>query len=244
LLLPALAKAKQMAKRTECLNDLRQLGLAIHMYGGDNQDFLPGADWGLNGQGNNPGWLYAPLFGSPPVPAGHLPANLTPQFYGTTVKGSLWDYAKTVKIYWCPMDDPAGSPSTWSQRINQLSTYIMNGAACGFGKNSAAYKLGQIKITSGYLFWEPNDMDTSGNYIYGSYNDGANAPWNFGQGAASNEGPSRRHVTGCVFGSLDGHTEFLKFQTATNLAMVAAGTGQPNAFWWDPTTTDGHNNGW
>src|SRR5882724_8578837 len=41
LLLPALAKAKDHAKTIQCVNNSRHLGLAIMLYGGDNQDYLP-----------------------------------------------------------------------------------------------------------------------------------------------------------------------------------------------------------
>ncbi len=41
LLLPALSSAKEKARRTGCVNSLHQLGLALHMYGGDNNDKLP-----------------------------------------------------------------------------------------------------------------------------------------------------------------------------------------------------------
>ena len=42
MLLPALAKAKQKAQQTSCLNNLKQIGLSIQMYINDNGDFLPG----------------------------------------------------------------------------------------------------------------------------------------------------------------------------------------------------------
>lgn len=41
LLLPALAKAKEKAQRIQCLNNTKQLALAVHMYAGDNSDKLP-----------------------------------------------------------------------------------------------------------------------------------------------------------------------------------------------------------
>ncbi|MEW6303940.1 MAG: DUF1559 domain-containing protein [Verrucomicrobiota bacterium] len=41
MLLPALAKAKQKAQTSGCLNNLKQFGLAVKMYAGDNTDKLP-----------------------------------------------------------------------------------------------------------------------------------------------------------------------------------------------------------
>ena len=41
LLLPALARAKEEARKTQCRSNLRQLGLAIMMYAGDNGGWAP-----------------------------------------------------------------------------------------------------------------------------------------------------------------------------------------------------------
>ncbi len=42
LLLPALAKAKASAMRTQCLNNLKQVSIAIQLYTDDNNSLLPG----------------------------------------------------------------------------------------------------------------------------------------------------------------------------------------------------------
>jgi prepilin-type N-terminal cleavage/methylation domain-containing protein len=41
LLLPAIASGKERARRTSCINNLRQFGLTLHLYGTDNRDKLP-----------------------------------------------------------------------------------------------------------------------------------------------------------------------------------------------------------
>jgi prepilin-type N-terminal cleavage/methylation domain-containing protein/prepilin-type processing-associated H-X9-DG protein len=41
LLLPALGRAKESGRRSACASNLRQLGLALAVYAGDNQDVLP-----------------------------------------------------------------------------------------------------------------------------------------------------------------------------------------------------------
>jgi prepilin-type N-terminal cleavage/methylation domain-containing protein/prepilin-type processing-associated H-X9-DG protein len=49
LLLPALARAKEKAKRAKCSSNLRQWGLAIQMYCGDTNDGMPRDGMGHNG---------------------------------------------------------------------------------------------------------------------------------------------------------------------------------------------------
>jgi len=41
MLLPALSKAKEKAQRTQCINTLKQFGIAAQMYAGDSNDRVP-----------------------------------------------------------------------------------------------------------------------------------------------------------------------------------------------------------
>ncbi len=53
LLLPALAKAKESAQRTSCLNKFKQWGLALTMYCEENSDHLPREAYGASAVPNN-----------------------------------------------------------------------------------------------------------------------------------------------------------------------------------------------
>jgi prepilin-type N-terminal cleavage/methylation domain-containing protein/prepilin-type processing-associated H-X9-DG protein len=96
LLLPTLAKSKAVAKRIQCLNNLKQLELCCHLYSTDNNDFLvPNnsvyiiGDPGQNVKGSS--WLLD-LDARTEID----PSNI--------VNGLLFQYNSSLGIYHCPAD--------------------------------------------------------------------------------------------------------------------------------------------
>ena len=87
MLLPALARAREMARRTKCVSNLKQIGLGLHMYAQDWDDYFP--DIGLTGNEN---W------------GGNSDATaLVTNFYS--------NYISSLKIFECP----SGSDSVSSE---------------------------------------------------------------------------------------------------------------------------------
>lgn len=196
MLLPALSRAKQQAQRSTCMNNQKQIVLATIMYCNDSNDLLPYPCW-LSGY-KGPGWLYGPGGGNPGVFRSYTNQI---QAYET---GALWPYIRQKGSYHCPTDKPnaPASVSNWKSRPNQLSTYLMNGAACGFGdlaeKRPNSYKMGSMKPVA-YSFWEPDQKDCE-------YNDGAAVP-------SLTEGVNKAHVKGALISTYSGSVHFIQFQT-------------------------------
>ena len=71
LLLPALARAKDKAHNAIDWNNNKQIMLALNMFTGDNEEYLPHPTWGGNGSGPT-GWAYA---GSGPENSTKFPAG-------------------------------------------------------------------------------------------------------------------------------------------------------------------------
>ena len=59
ILLPALGNARKAARNAVCLTGIRQIGLAISMYGADNHQYIPPQNGNVpDGWGGNETWMY------------------------------------------------------------------------------------------------------------------------------------------------------------------------------------------
>ena len=93
MLLPALSKAKERAIGIQCLSNNRQLGLALHMYVGDYNDFIP------PNQPSNTGhsWCNGIVNWSANNPDNTNTLNLTQSLLGPYI-------GKSLGIFKCPGD--------------------------------------------------------------------------------------------------------------------------------------------
>ena len=194
LLLPALANAKEKASRTACVNNNKQLALAMHLYAMDNNDFMPWPNWG-NDYG--PGWLYKPVVG------GHPPDPTKTNDWPNIEAGLYWLYLKHRAVYNCPLDRT--NVVSWQKRVPKLSSYIMSGAVCAFGRyENKTYKLGAFNPAA-YAMWEPEIRNFGG--VWGS-----NGGFDASQFPDRGEGIGHRHKKGAVITGFGGHVHFIKFE--------------------------------
>ncbi|HWX20371.1 MAG TPA: prepilin-type N-terminal cleavage/methylation domain-containing protein, partial [Candidatus Binatia bacterium] len=103
MLLPALSKAKTKAEGIACLNNLKQMQLAWHMYADDNADKLA----------QNRGYLNTPDAWTTGVLSWDLPPSApNPDNYDTNklIGGEIGPYiAKNVGAFKCPADKFPGA---------------------------------------------------------------------------------------------------------------------------------------
>jgi prepilin-type N-terminal cleavage/methylation domain-containing protein len=100
LLLPALAKAKQTAYKAQCASNLKQWGLAVNMYAGDNSDRFPDLSYYVGGVAANG------LSGAHDL--GWMPFAFTNNFYPIYLYKNRTGTATTVRsgndVIYCPTD--------------------------------------------------------------------------------------------------------------------------------------------
>lgn len=112
MLLPSLSRAKQSARGIQCLNQMRQLGLAVKLYADENDDTFPRSQHSAFAHGELP-WerSVAPLVGSTTT----LWTNLLQGLYHCPSDQRLapWSYGLNVYYELGPEDDYIGKPQTW-----------------------------------------------------------------------------------------------------------------------------------
>ncbi|MFH1905117.1 MAG: DUF1559 domain-containing protein [bacterium] len=172
MLLPALSKAREMARSIKCVSNMRQLGLAMMMYADDNEGYLPYA-WSNDAPNSDKSW--ANLLDNDGYTNEDIPAHAVNEASAKAAR------AKST-LYKCPSDEGAyyAMPMNFSMNANLQDSY---GAPSGAGIWNSKYpKLGRIPqpgekvllccsrsagtvyggLAVGVYFFSSNDSDSDG----------------------------------------------------------------------------------
>jgi prepilin-type N-terminal cleavage/methylation domain-containing protein len=229
MLLPALAKAKAKAQRVNCISNLKQWGLSLHLYGSDNLDTIPRD--GMDSSGQWPGGNGAHAdpnawFNQLPAFVGERTLNDYYNAPGGNVYAKLPMPGGKGRIWHCPSAVMTQSDlaAVSSQGAEGVFSYIMNidlkRATPGYA-NSDAYtyprmpKLNAVpKSSATVLIFDtvcnPNSEVVNSSPQFNSVN-----PANRWRSFAS------RHNLGGVINFVDSHAEYIKLNVATNSGTMS-----------------------
>jgi len=206
LLLPALARSKDTAARILCLSNLRQVGMAIHLYAEDNSDTFPVA------------WSW-PIFGGQLGTSPIYSSNV----YGPTNR-PLNAYA-SANVFSCPRDKGDAlngvSDPLWTAYGN---SYLMQMSADSF---RIKYILANKDGSQGKPVKTSAIIRTVNKILAGDWPLHANRPLTDKRTQWHNHGEKR--AFNVTFG--DQHAEYFTFPASYTAADEFTAT-DPNYLWW------------
>lgn len=133
LLLPAVQQVREAARRTQCRNNLKQLGLALHNYHDTHRTLPPGYVSLYNNSGNDtgPGWGWCSfLLPSLEQSAAYQQIDFN---RGIETPGNSAVRIKTFTGFHCPSDD---SQESWAAKRYDPATGVPLNAICDVGSTN------------------------------------------------------------------------------------------------------------
>jgi prepilin-type N-terminal cleavage/methylation domain-containing protein/prepilin-type processing-associated H-X9-DG protein len=209
ILFPVFQKVRENARRTACLSNEKQLGLAVVQYTQDYDERMPSVASGdaTKGSGKLGGWMYYINFGGTPGPLAFDPTQ-----------GSVYTYIKSKGVYVCP-DDSTGQTTGDSYAISSCVAGLVRDAnGIEAGKSLSAFD-----NSSGTLLFCEEGSGNSSVSTNDAYflNDQSAVAIN----ATPGDSISFRHNGGSNMLFIDGHAKYYILDT-TGTSGISTGANQ------------------
>jgi prepilin-type N-terminal cleavage/methylation domain-containing protein len=214
MLLPALGKAKAKARRTACLSNMRQVGLALQMYEADSNGKLPNPGDNETFDFNSPFAKDNPLKALRPYLGAKNPADPTP-------------------VYICPAalpsKKPGYAPTAQSSTALIVSQLVLNKSTGKLRNPARTVVFQEHYVLMGAFWYEP---EGEGNIYtqWHTWTTSSSSEWS----GTPREYYSNLHEEGGNLISSDGHAEYKKNHQTSSLdfgLVDATGADSP----WKPT---------
>jgi prepilin-type N-terminal cleavage/methylation domain-containing protein len=266
LLLPAVQAAREAARRMQCSNNLKQLGLAIHNYEIASKT-LPITYFRNNPQ-REASWILMTLpfieqgsiynqwdFRFSALTANNLDPRIGPSLVTPNVGSNAWLLGQRLSALLCPSESHFSDGVTTGSNVINHQTAALNNVKIGLtnykGVMGSNYQWGQIQVTTGP--WATGRFGTSGHgYVsptgmFGRGDNGQNIPTRFRD---VSDGLSNTLMIGestFAANALNGWYHWNGVQKTcvgpiNRPAVCAAGLTQPRAQGWVTCRGDWPNN--
>lgn len=187
ILLPAFAQAREKARQTSCLSNMKQLCTAFQMYTQDYDEGFPGAGGHFTATvpcvvKSDDGWVQGQRITKD--------TSACPQTQQPIPLGSIYSYVKNTRVYVCPSDSEADDRTL------------------SFGMNSLLSEQGlpQVQAASNCILL----VDEESGRVDDGFFDAptTDKPTGGADFSGSNDQPGTRHNKGGIYAYVDGHAKW------------------------------------
>jgi prepilin-type N-terminal cleavage/methylation domain-containing protein len=225
MLLPALARAKETARRIACLNNLKQLSLAAHIYADDNQGTFPPRsntsrwpDRFYDNYGRNVKMLLCPT---------DIAVSSDPQSVGMSASNNVAD--ASPRSYLINGWDDIFANELNTKDWGTIATYMVNSGK-GIKENNILHPsdmviLGEKRHEAGDYYMDL--LENGGNDFNGIAEQGRHG----NNGRTSGEAKGAGSTGGSNYAMSDGSARFIKFPQASDPLCLWANTDDDRAFY-------------